>query len=87
MGAREHSELIHSPEFRRECLVTVWDTVVHPDYGQLCQGDRMGGCTVWLPIQFKSKPLAYKWIESGTIAEIQEGLTNLKVGFILGTIS
>lgn len=80
------SKLIHSKEFREECEITIFDTIVHPEHGQLCQWDSGWNYIVFLPIQFKDKPAAYKWINEGTIAQLQEGLHSLCVGFIHSTI-
>lgn len=80
------SELIHSNKFREECEITIFDTVVHPEYGQLCQWNSKWNYIAFLPIQFKDKQAAYKWISEGTIAQLQEGLNNLCVGFIQRTI-
>ena len=69
-------------EHRDELKVSIFDTVYHEEHGQLCQGHRDYDGTCFVPIQFESKSEAHIWIESGFIAQIQEGLTNLKVGFV-----
>jgi len=68
-------------DHKDELYVSLFYTVYHPEKGQLCTWERETYAIVYLPIQFKTKALAYKWIESGTIAEIQEGMTCLRVGF------
>ena len=62
-------------------LVSDAATVYHPERGQLCYFDRRWDCVLSYPIQFKNKAAAMNWIKSGTIAEIQEGLSMLAVGF------
>lgn len=64
-----------------ELFITIFNTICHPIHGQLCQGFRTYEGTTFHPIVFKDKISANKWIEKGCIAELQEGLSNLKVGF------
>lgn len=68
---------------RDELRVSVFYTVYHPEQGQLCQGHRELYGTVFVPIQFASREQARKWIQEGCIADLQESLTNLQVGFVL----
>jgi len=68
-------------DHKDELCVSSYYTVYHPEKGQLCTWERETYAIVYLPIQFKTKALAYKWIENGTIAEIQERMNCLRVGF------
>lgn len=47
----------------------------------LCVKDRIYACYISTPIQFKTFEAAEKWVQSGTIAELQEGLGTLHIGF------
>ena len=68
---------LHKDELRVGCE----NTIYHPEKGQLCYGVREAYGWLFYPIRFKDKAAAYKWIKEGCIAEIQEGLTCLQVGF------
>jgi hypothetical protein len=66
---------------RKDLRVSDACTVYHPDKGQLSYWEVHYDCTLYYPIQFIDKAAAHKWIENGTIAEIQEGMSCLRVGF------
>lgn len=66
---------------RDNLRVSIFDTVYHPTDGVLCQGNREYGCVVYQPIMFRSRAAAQRWIENGTIAELQESLSNLCIVF------
>lgn len=68
-------------DIQNELQVSIFNTVYHPELGQLCQGHRQYGCYVSVPIRFNSREDAWKWIREGTIGRLQEGLNNLHVGF------
>ncbi len=58
-----------------------WSWAIICDDGRiLCQGVREYPFMIFHPIQFDHEK-AEKWVEKGYIAELQEGLTNLAVGF------
>lgn len=73
-------------QHRDELRVSDSNTVYHDERGQLCYGYRHLNTFLFFPIQFKDKAAAYKWIESGCIAQLQEGLGCLAVGFELATL-
>ena len=75
---REHWD-VH--RHKDELQVSDFATVYHPERGQLCQCERQWNVVLYHPIRFNDRSAAYKWIQSGTIAELQEGLMNLGVGF------
>ena len=68
-------------EHRDELHVSFNATVYHTEQGQLCYGERHWDVWLWFPIQFKDRSAAAKWINHGNIAEIQESLSILQVGF------
>lgn len=68
-------------EHKNELCVSNRATIYHAERGQLCISELHWDCVLSYPLQFKDKAAAYKWIESGTIAEIQESLGVLQVGF------
>jgi len=67
---------------RKNLQISAMHTVYHPQHGQLCVGEKHYDCLLWHPITFTSAYHANKWIESGTIAELQEQLMNLYVDFV-----
>jgi len=69
-------------EHRHELQISDHCSVYHPDHGQLCYSEKHYDCVLYFPVLFKDKAAAAKWIEKGCIAEIQEGLMNLGVGFV-----
>ena len=71
---------------RHELKVSRARTVYHPEPGQLCQWVQHWDANIYLPIVFNSAHDARKWMEEGCIADLQESLGNLHVGFIPGTI-
>ena len=81
-SSKEHSERIHSPAFRAGCTATAFKTVAHKEEGVLCQGARCFEGWTWEPIRWRSSAAAWRWIQSGSLAEIQEGLGNLVVQFV-----
>ena len=54
--------------------------IVHEDK-ILCQGIKKYPFIIYHPIIWKDHKAAEVWIESGSIAEIQESFTNLNIGF------
>ena len=68
-------------ENKEELKISDANTIYHPEHGVLCYVETGGDVYLYHPINFKTKALAAKWIENGCIAEIQEGLGTLKVGF------
>lgn len=66
---------------RDELRVSDEKTIYHLGQGQLCYYELHYDVILYYPIVFKSKESAYKWIERGTIAELQEGLGDLHVKF------
>jgi len=69
-----------------ELYVSNGNTVYHREHGQLCITDRVAyamGENMYLsfPITFKDKAAAYRWIQSGTIADLQEASRCLRIGF------
>lgn len=71
-------------EHRDEFKVSNWGSYVyHPEKGVLSQTMRHYDAYINVPIAFKDNAAAYKWIKEGTIAEVQENLTDLQVGFSL----
>lgn len=69
-------------QHRDELRVSCESTVYHPEQGHLCYGIREYQVWLWFPIRFKDKAAAFRWIESGYIAELQESLSILQVGFV-----
>ncbi len=85
---KEHTMTTPEPtwnvhEHRNELRVSDNRTIYHPEKGQLCYQERHYDCILYYPVKFKDKQSAYKWIESGCIADIQESLQTLSVGFSL----
>jgi len=72
-------------EHRTELCVSNANTVYHPEHGQLCWWEVHHDCRIYHPIRFKGPAEAHRWITSGCIAEIQESLSLLQVGFSLVT--
>lgn len=70
-------------QHKDELCVSDAATIYHPEHGQLCYCERHWDCLLYHPIQWKDRAAAYKWINEGCIAEIQEGLNCLAVGFSL----
>jgi hypothetical protein len=68
-------------EHRDELWISNSCTVYHKEHGQLCWWEVHWDCIIYHPIQFKDKTAAAKWIGEGCIADIQEGLSRLQVGF------
>lgn len=74
-------------EHRDELLSSVAATVYHLEKGQLCWWEIHWSCIIYHPIRFKNRRAAQKWIENGCIAEIQESLSMLQVGFSTHSLS
>lgn len=68
-------------EHRDELQVSFQATVYHHLHGQLCYTERTNDCYLHIPIQFKDTAAAYRWIEKGCIADLQEGMGTLQIGF------
>jgi hypothetical protein len=68
-------------EHRDELKVSEFCSVYHPEHGQLCVFEKHWDVVLSYPIQFKDKAAAHKWVREGYIAELQEGLGTLMVGF------
>lgn len=68
-------------QHRNELSVSDAHTVYHPEHGQLSHYEIHWDCILYYPIKFKDCAQAHKWIESGCIAEIQESMSKLEVGF------
>ena len=72
-------------DHRDELFVGDCHTVCHATQGQLCTWSRAypasGRVRVFTPIRFKTAADAANWIARGYIAEVQEGLSRLEVGF------
>lgn len=68
-------------ECRNELCISYFNTIYHPEHGQLCQAEKHWDGILFHPFHFGSKQAAQKWIETGFIAELQEDLSNLGVGF------
>lgn len=75
------SERWNCHDHRDELRVGPESTVFHPDHGILCYYYIEWNGTFYFPFKFKDKAAAYKWIQSGYISELQEGMTWLQVGF------
>jgi len=73
-------------QHRDELKVSDAAAVYHPERGVLCYGEHHWDVAIYYPVLFKDKAAAYKWIESGCIAEIQESFHNLDIGFRTQTI-
>jgi hypothetical protein len=67
---------------REELHVSNSGFVFHHKHGILCEGAIKGDYFVANPVRFKTRADAWAWIREGTIAEVQENLANLRVGFI-----
>jgi len=68
-------------QHRSELRVSDRSTVYHYEQGVLCQAEKHWDCVINHPIEFGNKEEAYKWIKEGYIADLQESLCNLAVGF------
>ena len=68
-------------EHKKEMNVSVAGTVYHPEYGQLCYMERHHDCILSHPIVFPSLADAQKWINEGTIADLQLAFRCLEIGF------
>lgn len=68
-------------EHREELQVSSQNSVYHLEQGQLCFWDVRHDCILYYPILFADKAAAWKWIHSGCIAQIQESMSYLRVGF------
>jgi hypothetical protein len=66
---------------RNELQVSNVATVYHHEYGQLCYAERHWDVVLWHPIRFRDRAAAQEWIEKGFIADLQESLCCLAVGF------
>ena len=56
--------------------------VIHKDIGILCVKYRKRyDYTLYEPVKFKDVERAQKWVETGCMAELQEGFSELDVGF------
>ena len=75
----EHPWDVH--QHRDELGVTDQASVFHPEKGQLCWWEYRGLWRFYFPIRFKDVAAAWKWVQFGTIAELQEGMNILQVGF------
>ncbi len=69
----------HKDELQVSDFATVW----HREHGQLCQAEHRWDGILFHPIRWESRDKAWNWVRKGTIAEIQESLSNLNVGFSL----
>ena len=74
-------------QHRDELQVSDRATVYHTERGHLCQVEKHWDVVLYHPIQFKDRAAAWKWCREGFIAELQEGLGNLGVGFVRETIA
>jgi hypothetical protein len=70
-------------QHKDELCVSDAATIFHPEHGQLCWCERHWDYLLFHPIKWNDRAAAYKWINEGCIAEIQEGLSCLAVGFSL----
>lgn len=68
-------------EHKGELEVSNAGTIYHGEHGVLCWSEIKFDFILHHPIGFKDKAAAYKWIREGCIAEIQESLLCLAVGF------
>jgi hypothetical protein len=66
---------------RKELRVSDASTVYHPVKGQLCYWETHHDCNLYYPIKFKDRESAQRWIDEGTIAQIQESAGLLLIGF------
>jgi len=73
-------------DHRDELKVSDFCAVYHPEHGVRCYGEHSWDVAIFHPVLFKDKAAAYKWIESGCIAEIQESFHNLNVCFTKQTL-
>lgn len=67
--------------FKNELKISSYGTIYHHEHGQLCQAEHFHDCKLYYPVRFISKKEAQAWIDKGTIANLQEDLNNLDVGF------
>lgn len=75
------SEYWNVHDHRDELKVSDSATVYHDEQGQLCYTERHWDCVLYFPIAFKSRQAAWRWVREGCIAELQESLGTLQVGF------
>lgn len=68
---------------KHEMRISDATTIYHPEHGHLCYIETHYDCILAHPIIFKNKAAAQRWIDNGTIAELQEGLNHLNIGFSL----
>lgn len=68
-------------EHKNELKISDEYTIYHSEHGQLCYCERHYDVLLFYPLRFKSKSDTQKWIDSGTIAELQESLMILSIGF------
>jgi hypothetical protein len=68
-------------DHRDELRVSDHGTIYHYEKGQLCYWELHYDCVLYFPIHFKTREAAWKWIREGCIADLQEGLSTLHVGF------
>lgn len=66
---------------KAELLVSDNCTIWHPQHGQLCMAEKHYDVTIYHPVRFMDKPSAWKWITDGCLADLQEGLGCLQIGF------
>ncbi len=79
--AQPENERWNCHEHRDELLTSYEATVYHLEKGQLCWYEMHYYCIIYHPIKFKDRHAAQKWIDNGCIAEIQESLSTLHIGF------
>lgn len=70
---------------KEELSVSDSATIYHPEKGQLCYCEKHWDCILYHPITFKDRAAAFKWVREGCIADLQEGLGILGIGFSLVT--
>lgn len=68
-------------DHKDELSVSDFLTIFHPERGVLCQYVIHWNHIIYQPIKWESREKAYNWIREGTIAEIQESLSNLHICF------
>lgn len=68
-------------EHKDELFISDENTICHPTKGQLCRFSLNQQCVISVPVVFRTKALAQKWIENGCIADVQEEFQSLSVGF------
>jgi hypothetical protein len=76
-----HAERWDCHAHRDKLRVSDNATVYHREHGQLCFWESHYDCIIYYPIRFNDKAAAQRWVEKGCIAEIQEGMGILHVGF------